>query len=370
MSAHDKKLKLFIADCGRKGHGINMSISFPGAVKYKKNNGFSLSQPIKKPLPSPIYIYNLKQGKNITLKPTVKKGEYILGGQKIADLDTLEALPVFSAVSGTVSSLNDTSIVIENDMLSRFVPRQKFDKPMNELTSRELLWIIRENGICESRTGTPVHVMLSPDTVPDCVIVCCFDSDPFVSSPQMAALNNTEKILKGLDIVLNLLCTKKAIVAVENDTKKIFSDFKYHLRYNEDISLYSLKARYPQSCEDILIKTLTGKSSDSVNIPIFSPETLCAVADVFQSGRAVTTKIVTVSGDDILSPCNYSVPIGTPISSLLSDSGYTSPKLVIQGGVLDGTPVTDLDEPVTISTTAITAFNDTNNILKYRKELV
>ncbi len=347
-----------------------MSISFPGAVKYKKNNGFSPLQTIKKPLPSPIYIYNLTQRENITLKPIVKKGEYVLGGQKIADLDTLEALPIFSAVSGTVSDINNISIIIENDMLSRFMPAKKNEQPISELTSRELLWILREHGICESRTGVPAHVMLSPNTVPDCIIVCCFDSDPFVSSPQAAALNNTVKILKGLEIVLNVLCTKKAIIAVENDTKKIFADFKYHLRYNTDITLYSLKARYPQSRSDILTKTLTGKNIENINAPIFSPETLCAIADVFERGRVATTKIVTVSGDDILPPNNYYAPIGIPVSSLLSDSGYTSPKLVINGGVLDGMPVTDLDNPVTSSTKAITAFNDTNNIAKYRKELV
>ena len=58
---------------------------------------------------------------------------------------------------------------------------------------------------------------------------------------------------------MKILNTKKAIIAVENNTKKIFSDFKLNLRYNENISLCSLKARYPQSRDDILVKHLQAR---------------------------------------------------------------------------------------------------------------
>ena len=78
---------------------------------------------------------------------------------------------------------------------------------------------------------------------------------------------------------MKILNTKKAIKAVENNTKKIFSDFKLNLRYNENISLCSLKARYPQSRDDILVKTLTGKDIDKINTVILSPETLCNIFD-------------------------------------------------------------------------------------------
>ena len=169
---------------------------------------------------------------------------------------------------------------------------------------------------------------------------------------------------------MKILNTKKAIIAVENNTKKIFSDFKLNLRYNENISLCSLKARYPQSRDDILVKTLTGKDIDKINIVILSPETLCNIYDALTLQKPVTEKIITVSGDDILPPNNYKVPIGLPVSSLLHDSGYMSPETVIVGGIVDGRQISDLDEPITSSTNSIIAFNDKSNIPKYRKELI
>ncbi|MGN0106994.1 MAG: hypothetical protein ACI4A5_04770 [Hominilimicola sp.] len=344
-----------------------MSISFSGAKKYKKHNGFPASAKIKTPLPSPIHFYSLRQGDDIILQPMVKKGERILARQKIADLDSYDALPVFSSISGRVASVTEDMISVENDMLSDEYPYTPPEKPYNALTTRELLWLLRESGICEVQNGIPVHILLGGEKASDCVIVCCFDSDPYVSSPQAAATGNAEKILNGLNIALRILGIKKAVIGVENDTKKIYSDFKCHLRYNTDISLYSLKARFPQSHDDILVKTLTGKSIDNINAVILSSETLCSIADIFENGQPVTKKIVTVSGDDILPPDNYRVPIGTPIASLLTNSGYTSPAVVISGGITDGRHVTDLDEPVTGSTKAIIAFNDKKNIPRYNK---
>lgn len=346
-----------------------MSVSFPGAKKLKKHNGFSNSAVIKVPLPSPIHFFGLHQG-DITLNPLVKKGEYVLVGHKIADMNDSNAVPVYSSVSGVVADVTEDMISIENNFLFERTDAVNFEKTPDEMTSRELLWILRESGVCEARTGTPVHTLLSSDKA-DCIIVCCFDSDPYISSPQMAAKGNAKKILKGLEIVQQILGIKKTIIGIENDTKINFSDFKYNLRYNDDILLYSLKARYPQSRDDILVKTLTGKDMSRINAVILSSETLLNIANVFETGFPVINKIVTVSGDDILPPLNYIVPLGMPVSSLLSNSGYTSPKKVIIGGVIDGKQITDLDIPINNHTNAVLAFSNEENIPQYEiKKLI
>ncbi len=346
-----------------------MSISFKGAKKYKKRNGFSASAQIKTPLPSPIYFYNLRQGK-ILLNPIVNVGDRVLKGQKTADFDSFDALPIYSAVSGTVTDISENMISIENDFLDESAPPADFGKAIGQLTNREMLWIIREGGICEAASGVPAHILLSLQKTPDRLIVCCFDSDPYVSSPQAAALGNTEQILDGLNIALRILGIKKAAIGVENDTRKIFSDFKYRLRYNTDIDLYSLKARYPQSRADKLVKVLTGRDVENANCAVISSETLLNISELFRTKMPVTEKIVTVSGDDILLPNNYRVPIGMPISALLSDAGYTEPQTVIRGGIIGGGQVTDLDTPIDNHTSAVIAFNNNGNIPKYRKELI
>ncbi len=341
-----------------------MPISFAGAKKYKKHNGFSMTANINAPLPSPMHFYSLKQG-GLTLSPLIKENDIIMLGQKIADMTSFNSVPVISSVSGKVVSVSEDTIAVENDMLynkCEFLPPSK-----SELTTRETLWLLREGAVCESRNGIPLHVLIGKEKTPDCVIVCCFDSDPYVSSPQMSAKGNAVKILKGLDIAMRITGAKKAYIAVENDTKKTYYDFKYHLRYNKKVQLYMLKARYPQSNDEILIKTITGKSD--INAIILSPETLCNAADALETGIPVTKKIVTVSGDDILPANNFLVPIGQTFSSLLESAGYLQPKVVINGGVIDGERITDFDIAVNYSTNAVLAFNSEKNLPSYRKNL-
>lgn len=345
-----------------------MSISFRGAKKYKKRNGFRTFSEFKTPLPSPMYFYKLHHGNGIILTPLVKEGDRVLRGEKLADLDAFGALPVFSSVSGNVISVNDEIITVENDMAFEEAPKIIFDKSIDDLTASELLWIIRECGVCEAKTGVPVHTLLSPKTPVKIVLVCCFDSDPYVSSAQASALGNAEKILDGLGIVLRILGIKKAAIGTENDTNRIFSDFKYRLRYNTDISLYSLKPYYPQDDEGIFIKTLTGKSIADAGAVILSAETLCNISDVFAKGVPVTEKAVTVSGDDILPPDNFLVPIGSPVSMLLTSAGYTEPQTVIIDSLTNGEEVTDLDTPVTNHTRGVIIFNKKENIPNYRNK--
>ena len=342
-----------------------MAISFRGAKNYKKHNGSPESASIRTPIASPVHFYPLTQKNGLLLTPTVSVGETVLRGQKLADLDAFAALPVISSVSGKVLSVTENMIAVENDMLMTSLPLNPAGKTYNELTMREILWIMRESGICDARTAEPAHVLLGEGKTPECVIVCCFDSDPYVSSPQAAAHGSAEKILHGLGAALRVVGIKKAIVAVLNDTKKTYYEFKYRLRYNTDISLYCLKARYPQSRGDILIKTLTGRAD--TNALILSAETLINISDALNYGKRVTDKIVTVSGDDILPPDNFRVPVGATVRSLIESAGYSSPQAVFEGGVIEGRKISDLNAPVSAYTSALIAFNDIKNIPKYRK---
>ena len=345
-----------------------MAISFSGAKNYKKHNGLPASVKVKKTIASPVHFYPLSQNGGIVLTPAVQTGDYILCGQKIADFDSFEAVPVISSVSGRVVSVTEDMITVENDMFYDECPYVPPTKSFDELTMREIMWIMRESGIYETGSGIPAHVLLSEAKLPEYAIVRCFDSDPYVSSQQAAAYGNAEKVLLGLHAAFRVLGIRKAIIAVQNDVMKTYYDFKYHLRYNNDISLYCLKARYPQSQDDILIKTLTGKSD--TNAVILSAETLVNIADALTTGRPVTKKIVTVSGDDILSPDNFNVPLGATMISLLESAGYTAPQVVFEGGVVTGNKVEDLDTPVGVCTSSLVAFDDIKNIPAYRKELI
>ena len=343
-----------------------MAISFKGAKKYAKHNGFSQTRKIKSPIPSSIHYYPMMQNGH-TLEPTVAVGDFVLIGQKLADIAEFNTIPAVSGSSGMVVSTDNGLIAVENDMMFARAPHVRAAKPIDELTTRETLWLLREGGVYDRLCRAPLHTLLSEKRVSDCIIVCCFDSDPYVSSPQMSARGNASVIIAALELAMKLSGITTAFVAVENDTKKTYADFKYYLRYNPNISPVLLQARYPQSRSDILINTVTG--SPVTNALILSPETLINMSEVLRTGAPVTHKLVTVSGDEILEPESFSVPIGATVASVIESGGYSSPAYVIDGGIIDGERITNLDIPVTHDTKALVAFNEEKNIPKYRKLL-
>ncbi len=83
-----------------------------------------------------------------------------------------------------------------------------------------MLWIIREAGICEVRNGIPAHILLGTEKTPEYIIVPTFDSDPYVFLAAVRLTRKHRKNLKSLNIMMKILNTKKAIIAVENNTKK------------------------------------------------------------------------------------------------------------------------------------------------------
>ena len=60
-----------------------MSISFRGAKKYKKHNGFDKSAEIHSPLPAPVYFFNLVQNTDVALSPLVEVGDTVEIGSLI-----------------------------------------------------------------------------------------------------------------------------------------------------------------------------------------------------------------------------------------------------------------------------------------------
>ncbi len=155
-----------------------MSISFRGAKKYKKHNGFDKSAEIHSPLPAPVYFFNLVQNTAVTLSPLVESGDTVEIGSKIADPESYDAMPLYSSVSGIVTSVSDTFICVENNMKYTAVQTQKNGRYSFSYHSREMLWIIREAGICEVRNGIPAHILLGTEKTPEYIIVPTFDSSP------------------------------------------------------------------------------------------------------------------------------------------------------------------------------------------------
>ena len=74
----------------------------------------------------------------------------------------------------------------------------------------------------------------------------------------------------------------------------------------------------------------------------------------------MTERIVTVSGDDIVSPGNFKVLLGTSHQELIDAAGgfITQPQKLISGGPMMGFAMVTADAPVTKTSSSILAFKE------------
>ena len=146
-------------------------LTFRGGIHPNDGKKLAKDKPIKDVLPKDILVYPLSQHIGAPAVASVKKGDQVLKGQKIADAGGFVSSPIFASVSGTVKGIEKRltptgskvdCIVIENDGEYKEVEYPPV-KPLNELTKDEILNMIADAGIVGmGGAGFPTRVKLSP----------------------------------------------------------------------------------------------------------------------------------------------------------------------------------------------------------------
>ena len=99
-------------------------LTFKGGVHPYDGKELSKEKPVREYLPGKEMVYPLSQHIGAPAQPVVKKGDYVLVGQKIAEMGGFVSAPIHSSVSGVVKELKKVrnnvgamvdAIVIEND---------------------------------------------------------------------------------------------------------------------------------------------------------------------------------------------------------------------------------------------------------------
>ena len=347
-------------------------LTFMGGVHPYDGKNLSKDKPIKTVLPKGDLVYPLSQHIGAPAKPIVKKGDHVLAGQKLAEADGYMSVPVFSSVSGTVKAIeprrvvtgdNVMSIVVENDRQYEEVEYPPV-KPLEQLTREEKLNLIKEGGVVGmGGAGFPTHVKLAPKD-PDAieyVIANCAECEPYLTSDYRRMIEEPEKLIDGLKVILSLFPKAKGILAVEDNKPDCIAKLKELVKDEPRMEVMALKTKYPQGAERQLIYATTGRAINSSMLPadagcvVDNVETMINIYQAVVKGLPSMERIVTVSGDAVNEPGNFKVLFGTNQAELVEAAGgfKGEPKKVISGGPMMGFAMFTLDTPVTKTSSSI-----------------
>lgn len=303
------------------------------------------------------------------------KGDHVLVGQKIGEPGGFISACVISSVSGTVKALEPRmvangamvpSIIVENDGKYETVEGFGRDRDPKTLSKEEIRNIVKEAGIVGlGGAGFPTHVKLTPkdESAIDTIIVNGAECEPYLTSDYRMMLEEPESIVKGLNVILSLFDNAKGVIGIENNKPEAIKKMTELVKDEPRITVCPLLTKYPQGGERSLIYAVTGRKINSSMLPadagciVDNVDTVISIYNAVCKTTPLIRRIITVTGDAIASPQNYSVRVGTSYKELLEASGgfKTEPEKVISGGPMMGQALFNLEIPVTKTSSALTA---------------
>ena len=345
-------------------------LTFRGGIHPYEGKELSKDHPIEKYLPKGDLVYPLSQHIGAPSVPCVKKGDTVLAGQKIADAGGFVSVPQHASVSGTVKGiekrLNATgamvdAVIVDNDQ--QYQETEFQEARLEDLTKEEILNRIKEGGVVGmGGAGFPTHVKLAPKDPSkiEYILVNGAECEPYITSDYRRMIEEPEKVVKGLQVILTLFDSAKGYICIEDNKPDCIAKMKELVKDIDRIEVKEMMTKYPQGGERTLIYAATGREINSTMLPadvgcvVDNVETVISVYKAVILGRPVNSRVVTVTGDGIKEPKNLLVLAGTDMSELVDAAGGLKAKIAkaISGGPMMGFALYDLHVPCTKTTSA------------------
>ena len=252
--------------------------TFKGGVHPYDGKELSKSKPVKELLPKGELVFPLSQHIGAPATPIVAVGDTVLKGQKIAEAGGFVSSPIFSSVSGRVKAIEPrrvavgdmvNSIIIEND--NNFLEAEFTEtEDVTTLSNEEIINKIKEAGVVGmGGAGFPTHVKLSPKDPGkiEYIIANCAECEPYLTSDYRRMVEEPEKLVEGMRIVLQLFPKAKGVFGIEDNKHDCVEALTKLTAGEPRMEVAELMTKYPQGGERQLINAVTGRSINSKMLP-------------------------------------------------------------------------------------------------------
>ncbi len=356
--------------------GLRMrKATFRGGIPIRDGKKLSKDRQTMEVKPKGDAVYPLSQHIGIPARPIVEVGDRVRVGQRIAEAAGVVSAHVISAVSGTVKAIEERktvsgamceAIVIENDGEFQPIDGLGETRDIEKLSKEEIRACVKDAGIVGlGGVGFPTHVKLTPknDEAIEYVIVNGAESEPYLTSDYRGMVEETERLIGGLKLMLQLFERAQGIILIEKNKPEAIKTISAAVKGESRIRVKAVNPKYPQGAERQAIYAATGRKMNSSMIPtdvgcvVNNVHTVIAVYRAVAESTPLLYRVLTVTGDAVANPRNFAVSIGTSYREVLEAAGglCKEPEKVISGGPMMGTELLDLTVPVTKTSSALLA---------------
>jgi electron transport complex protein RnfC len=330
------------------------------------------------PIPDQVVI-PIRQCLGMTASAIVRPGQRVRTGEPIAQTasptEQGAGPKLHASISGEVIAIeerpvpgpeptSETCIVISSDgQDERYTDYRDLGDPM-QLEPEKIRDLVAEAGIVGLGGALfSTAAKLRTDKKIRALILNGAECEPYITCDEMLELESAEKVLRGTRIMLRALNAPVAIIAVESDMAedRVALNDAIEAAGDGNIHVSVVTAKYPAGGERQLIQMIMGQEVPEGGYPgdigyvCHNVATAAAVADFFDRGRPLISRIVTLAGGGVETTRNVEARIGTRMSDLIESTvGYRIENtLLVMGGPMMGFLLPSHDLPVTKATNCL-----------------
>ena len=303
--------------------------------------------------------FPLRQHIGVPSEPVVSTGTHVKRGQLIAKKpDASLGANIFSSVDGTVDSVNEAEIVIneENTDFSKY----------EKLTETSPLKLIEESGLVGlGGAGFPTYVKLGKKFESGGVIaVNAAECEPILSHNIDRIEKEPEQLIEGLKIVMGVVNAQRGIICLKHIHTKAIEILKNTIK-DDNITIFELENIYPVGEERAIVRDALGVLLDPEQLPsaagaiVINAETVYRLREAVIDKKPLIDKDLTVAGklkENASIHIFRDVPLGESVGTVIDMAGGLGPEYgeIIMGGPFTGKRTT-LSEPIVKTTGGIIA---------------
>jgi len=350
--------------------------TFPHGIHPDEHKELTAGLPIRRMPFAPTLYVPLAQHIGAPARPIVKVGQEVVRGEPIAEAGGFVSVPMHAPATGRVTAIDRLipsaagrkvpAIVID---VYEADPQQVgwgIDTDTASMDPKQLAAAVQAAGMVGlGGAAFPSHVKLLPPEgkVIDTVVINGCECEPYLTCDHRIMLEQTDKLLAGIDMVLKATGAQRAIIGVEDNKLDAVTQIRAKLPADGPVSCEAVQTKYPQGAEKMLITALLDREVPSGGIPadigvaVYNVGTMAQLGELVPKGRGLIERVVTVTGPAVKKPGNYLTPIGTPLRFLLEFAGAELEGAeVILGGPMMGMAVAALDVVVTKGVSGVVVY--------------
>ena len=301
--------------------------------------------------------FPLRQHIGVPSEPVVSTGTHVKRGQLIAKKpDASLGANIFSSVDGTVDSVNEAEIVIneENTDFSKY----------EKLSETTPLKLIEESGLVGlGGAGFPTYVKLGKKFESGGVIaVNAAECEPILSHNIDRIEKEPEQLIEGLKIVMGVVNAQRGIICLKHIHTKAIEILKNTIK-DDNITIFELENIYPVGEERAIVRDALGVLLGVEQLPsaadaiVINAETVYRVREAVVDKKPLIDKDLTVAGklkENASIHIFRDVPLGESVGHVIDMAGGLGPEYgeIIMGGPFTGKRTT-LEAPIVKTTGGI-----------------